>query len=126
MVYYDMPKATAQRIITTLVELNPQIQAKILSEDAMLYQLGFVGDIPCRLEIPISSSDAEELYENEKVISLEIEAFNFSEDEMRDPAIKEKQREQEEHYYKFAFLKPYLLTIMRSEEDEINAGTVEF
>ena len=119
-----MPKATALRIISSLKELDPKIQARIVSEDVMLYRLGFVDDIPCRLEIPISPSDAEELYD--KVIFMEIEAFNYTDDELRDEATKKEQQKYEKRYYKFAFLEPYLLKIMRCKGEEIDAGTVDF
>ena len=113
MIYKDLPKSYASRIIAALNELHPEIQATILSEDRMLYQLGFARDVPCTLELRITAEQAETIWH--EVNSLESDAYGYSNEQMKDPYFRQQQKEREAYYRKFALLEELMLEIMHQE-----------
>lgn len=113
MIYKDLPKTYADRIIAALAELHPEIQTSILSEDRTLYQLGFVDDIPCTLEIRITPEKAEDIWD--EVILLESAAFDFTEEQMKDPVFRQGQKEREAFYSKSALLEEVMLNIIKNK-----------
>lgn len=124
MLYKDMPKATAERIIAALQELHPEVTARIVDEDPALFKLGLIEDIPCQLELGLTQEEAERLYD--EIISMEIDAYNYTDKDLRDPVKRRQQKEYEHRYLRFAFLEPYLFNIMKSSSDEIDIGKIEW
>lgn len=102
MIYKDLPKPYANKIITALYELHPEIPTRILSEDVALYQLGFVERIPVTLEIDITPQQAKMVWD--EVTLMECSAFDYSDEELKDPKKRKEQWLAEEYYRKFAFL----------------------
>ena len=114
MIYKDIPKAYANRIIAAIHELHPEIQTRILSEDRVLFELGFTTDILCTLEIQITQEQAETIWS--EVISLESEAFDYTDEQMKDAVFRRGQIKRQEHYARFALLEEIMLEIMNAEE----------
>ena len=57
-----------------LSELCPEIEVKLISSDPMLKVLGFVDDVPCKVEVCASDSRIEEI--RDMVMEFETDAFN--------------------------------------------------
>ena len=110
MIYKDLPKPYANEIITALHKLHPEIPTRILSEDVALYQLGFVEHIPCTLEIDITPQQAKMVWD--EVTLMECSAFDYSDEELKDPKKRKEQRLAEEYYRKFDFLEDIMREIM--------------
>ena len=114
MTYQDLPRKYANAIINALNELHPEIPTRIVAEDRALFDLGFVDDIPCTLEIDITPEQAWDIWE--EVIMLESSAFNYTPEELKDPAKRKEQKQNEEYYSRFAFLEDIMREIMKKEE----------
>jgi len=110
MIYKDLPKPYANKIITALYELHPEIPTRILSEDVALYQLGFVERIPVTLEIDITPQQAKMVWD--EVLSLEYIAFHYTDEELKDPKMRREQQQAEEYYRSFALLEDVMREAM--------------
>ena len=119
----DIPKSTAETYVQLLQELRPDCPVRIVQQDPSLCALGFVEEVPCRLEVNLTLDEVEALYD--EVIQMEVDAYNEEERILDMPYRKlnaeEKQRkrileEYQARYAHFACLDPFLFYLMNHLE----------
>lgn len=70
----NMDKKTYIKLKECIAEIAPDIKVEFITEDVNLYNLGFVKNIPCSINIIASEKRIEELINI--CIQFEIDAFN--------------------------------------------------
>lgn len=106
MLLKDVPKVNAVKLIDAIRELNPKIKANITVEDKALYDLGFSEDILCIVEIIATKKEINDLLE--EVYDMEIAAYNYTDEMLKDPYYIKQQKELEKQYMKYGIIEDYL------------------
>lgn len=106
MLVKDIPKDMAEQLIKAITDLRPDMKAEIIVEDFNLYKLGFTTYIPCT--VSVDATDDEILDLLDEVEQMEIDAWNFSDSELKDPEIAKEQRELEARYARYAVIEGWL------------------
>ena len=106
MLLRDMPKNIAVELIDRTKELRPGMKISIIQEDTNLQRLGFAEQAPCIVEIISSPWEIDQLVE--EVDNMEVDAFIYSEEELRNPANRKRQRADEEKWHKYSIIELYL------------------
>lgn len=106
MLLKDIPKIHAEKLISAIADLRPDMSVRIVAEDDALYQLGLIQYIPCSVEIEASEEEIAELVDD--VLQMETDAWNFDERERKDPGIAKLQKELEKRYQKYEIIERYL------------------
>ena len=100
MLIKDIPKNHAEKLISAIAELRPEMSVSIVAEDYSLYQLGLIQYIPCLVEIEASEDEITKLAD--EVLQMEIDAWNFDDRELKNPEISKQQKELNDRYRKYA------------------------
>ena len=79
---YETDMRTYSKLKDALTELFPEIEVKLLSSDPMLKQLGFAGEVPCKIEVCATESQIEEICDT--AMGFEIAAFNTTDGQYPD------------------------------------------
>ncbi len=108
MLIKDIPKDHAEKLISAIGDLRPEMIVRIVAEDYALYQLGLIQYVPCSVEIEASEDEITELAD--EVLQMEIDAWNFDDRELKNPEIAKQQKELENRYRKYAIIHGYLGT----------------
>lgn len=102
----DIPKEHAEKLLSAIADLRPDFRARIVAEDPALYKLGLVQYVPCTIEIDALDEEIEVLIED--VQQMEIDAWNFSDQDLKNPEIAKIHKELEAKYSKYAIIEGYL------------------
>ena len=102
MIIYDIPKDRARKLIAAIADLRPNLSVNITTEDTTLYNLGLVDFIPCSVEIQATEEEIDDLVED--VFQMEADAYNFDDQELKNPAVAKLQKELEIKYRKHSII----------------------
>lgn len=58
----------------SISEIYPQLTVKLISQDPMLKNLGFIDKVPCEIELYATDEQFDELWN--RVLQFEIDAYN--------------------------------------------------
>ena len=94
MLIKDIPNDHAEKLISAIGDLRPEMIVRVVAEDYALYQLGLIQYVPCSVEIEASEDEITELAD--EVLQMEIDAWNFDDRELKNPEIAKQQKELEE------------------------------
>ena len=106
MLLKDIKKDQAEKLITAISDLRPDIRIRIVAEDEMLFKLGFTQYLTCSVDIDMSEEAVSELVE--EVQQMEIDAYNYDERKLKDPVYEKGHKELMEKYEKYAVILGYL------------------
>ena len=117
----NQPKSRAELYMELLAEFKPDWKVLIIEEDYNLFKLGFVKEIPCTLQLNVSTDEIRELYD--EIIDMEVDVYQY-ENILNKPLymisdqekeLKARVDEAERIYRKFVPLEGMCWTIFNNE-----------
>ena len=88
----NQPKSRVELYMDLLSEFKPDWKVSIIEEDYNLFKLGFVKEIPCTLQLNVSTDEIRELYD--EIIDMEVDVYQY-EDILYKPLYKITDKEKE-------------------------------
>lgn len=107
MLIKDMPKDRVNELISAISDLRPKMRVSVIAEDYALYQMGLIQYIPCTVEVEASEEEIFELLD--EVEQMEIDSYNFDNNELNKSEVKKLQRRLLDRYSKYAVIEAYLV-----------------
>ena len=106
MILKDIPKDHAEKLLSAIAALRPAMKVRIVAEDTTLYRLGLSQSVLCSLAVDENDEAIKELVD--EVYQMEVDAYNFSENELRDKETVKWQKKLERRYSRYAIIVAYL------------------
>ena len=105
MLVKDTPKSDVDRIVEGIRDLRPGWKMSIV-EDDVLRQIGLSTETLCTILIDATDEEIDALID--EVDQMKIDAYNFRNEDLKDPAIAKRQKELELRYREYSILEAYL------------------
>ena len=105
MIIKDIPKPDADRLAKGIYDLRPEWKLSIMADD-IIRQIGLSPETICSIQIEAAEEEIDALVD--EIDQMEIDAYNFSDESLRNPTAAKRQAELESRYGKYAIIEHYL------------------
>ena len=102
MLLKDIPKESAERLISALADLRPGMAVRIVVVDYALHDLGFVPYVPCSVEVEATENEIFDLLD--EIEQMEIDYLIFEDRNLKSPEAAKRLKELKDRYSKYSII----------------------